>query len=115
MARAYSGPETAQVVLPITSAVDALGSLVSGEPYELFELDWKPVERGSFECLPAAVAPGQSGCLIIDDGDGNLVDPGGAVVGGIHYSWGNGRFWLLRRVAAMAPDSCWHCKYRYEP
>jgi hypothetical protein len=115
-ARAFS--EAEQIVYPYSSAVDALGSLVSGEPYEAFKLDWCPVEHGSFRCAPVVPAPGQPGCLIIDDGDGNLVDPEGAIVGGISYGYsneGSGRVWLLRRVVVRALKSAWRCEYRYQP
>jgi len=115
VARAFSGPETDQLVFPRSSAVDVLGSLVSGEPYELFKLDWCPVEPGSFRCGP--VVDDASAMRLSDDGDGNLVDADGAIVGGISYGYSNedgGRLWLLCRIAALAPDSVWRCRYRYQ-
>lgn len=111
MARAFSGPEMDQIAMPCTSAVDALGSLMSGEPYELFQADYTPVERGSFRCRPLVDPPWQ---WVIDNGDGDLVDHEGRIVGGISYGYSNedgGRFWLLKRVAVLG--AAWRCEYRY--
>lgn len=105
MGESFSSTDIEETVeLPAKrGAVDRLADVVDPERRFYFQLQWRPVEAGSFRCWPRGVRLfGQ-----IEECDGRLVHEG-KTVGAIHHE--TGTFWLVSRVAV---ESAWHCKYRY--